>query len=1060
MDPRSFVRTVSTQRWNFALLFALGAALLLPGAVQAQGTITGTVTEQGSMRPLDAVQVYIPGTSIGTLTNASGRFLIVNVPAGEHEIRAERVGYGSGSQTVTVADGQTQQLDFTLSTSAIQLDQIVVTGAGQATQVKRLGNTVASVNVESLEDSPVNNFSELIQGREAGVNIASSGGMAGEASQIRIRGSSSLTQNNNPIIYVDGIRIASGVDEGDAGAASRLDDINPDAIERVEILKGAAAATLYGTEASNGVIQIFTKKGSAGDTRWEASIEGGLSNMDMSRYDNHAGVACSRAGQVLGGCKAGSEQAFANQIAQYWGLGSLNPYDVFEVPLMDPLFGTGNHQAYSVSVRGGSSTINYFASVRYAREDGAYDGSVWGPAKDIDEQKQATANITFFPVESVRLRFNSMYTERYHEVPTNGNNTTGTFSMAIMSKPELASESNPTGTGAFATMREMFNIEQFEETQRFAGSLNAQYSPVENFTVDATFGVDLVNSQEVDFRRFGWDVDDFSSYAPQGDRQVEDHNRREVTMDVKANYALDLTESITTDVIVGGQLLQSEYHANMTDGFSFPAPGLEVTGAAAEPGVNEFIRNEVNAGAYAQAQFGFNNYLFTTVGARLDKHSAFGEGADAQLYPKASVSFVPSDMISWDEIGPISSLRLRAAIGQSGLQPGAFDQFTTFGPRPSTDGPGVEPDNLGNSDLKPEISTEWEIGADFGLFDDRISLDLTYWDRTVNDVLVPRQFPPSGGFVSEQLFNLGEMVASGFEVGVNGAVFTTPNFSFDAFVNAAYISEEVTDMGEAPPLKVGYYRYRTWIAEGYAPGSFFTKMLMDTPFPFDQNGDGTPDTEQQMLDFLSSPVTPDDLVLLAATDGTGPANEFYRGKSTPDWSGSFGGTFSLFGNIRVNTQFDYAFGDYYTQNLSGGFRQSHWLLGRNTPETAAIEAVLVNPASTAQERLAAAQAWTSEVSLSPWSGMNNIEEADYIRWREVSVSYSLPGDLIEGLGVDRATLTAGARNLMLWTKYDGIDPTNNVTSSPGGNTGQFIQGIDGWRPGTPRRFTFGLRVGF
>jgi hypothetical protein len=305
------------------------------------------------------------------------------------------------------------------------------------------------------------------------------------------------------------------------------------------------------------------------------------------------------------------------------------------------------------------------------------------------------------------------------------------------------------------------------------------------------------------------------------------------------------------------------------------------------------------------------------------------------------------------------------------------------------------------------------------------------------------------------------MQGNGFEMGLNGAVVTTPNFSFDAFVNAAYISEEVTDMGGAPPIKVGYYRYRTWIAEGYAPGSFFTKMVADIPIPFDQNGDGNPDSEAEMLAFLADPTSPEDLTMVAAPSTDGPAGEYYRGKPQPDWSGSFGGTFSLFGNFRVNTQFDYAFGNFHRQNLSGGFRQTHSLLGQNTPEAARIVAILADPASTAQERLAAAQDWTDVVSLSPWSGMNNIEEADYVRFRELSLSYSVPGDLLEGMGIDRATITAAARNLKLWTKYTGIDPDNNVTSGTSDDpTQNFVYGIDGWRPGVPRRFTFGVRFGF
>jgi len=1009
---------------------------------------------------LTAVQVYIPGTSVGTLTNASGQFLMLNVPVGSVTVRAELVGYAAQEQTVQVTEGQSVGTEFALSQSAIALDEIVVSGAGQATAKKKLGNVVATINTEALKEAPISNFSEMLQGREAGVNISATGGMAGEGSQIRIRGTSSLTQDNNPIIYIDGIRVNNSIDEGDAGGASRLDDINPEAIERVEVLKGAAAATLYGTEASNGVIQIFTKQGAAGDTRWDASIETGFSDQNLDRYESHAGFACSRAGSAL--VADGCTQAHADRISSYWGLGSLSPYDVFEVPLLDPLFERGTNQAYSLSVQGGNDRVNYFVSGRYAFEDGAFGGSQWGPARDIDSQKQAVGNVTFFPTQDVRVRFNALYTERYHEVPTNGNNTEGTFSMSIMAKPELASDANPTGTGTFATIREMFNIEQNEETQRFAGSLNAQYNPINNVTLDATFGVDMTNSQEIDFKRFGWDVDNFASTAPQGDRDFRDHNRREVTLDLKSAWDADLSGDFTSSLIAGAQLLESTYHQNHSGGFSFPAPGLEITGAAAEPDADEEIVQEVNAGVYLQEQVGYKDFLFATAGVRYDKHSAFGQSAGGALYPKVSLSFVPSDLDSWTGLGPISSLRMRAAIGQSGLQPGAFDQFTTFGPRASVDGPGVEPDNLGNPDLKPEISTEWEVGADFGLLNDRLSLDLTYWDRTVQDVLVPRQFAPSGGFNTPQLINLGEMTGKGIEATLRGTVFNTPSASLNAFVNTAYLNEKVSDMGVAPAIKVGYYRYRTWIAEGFAPGSFFTRMLANTPFPFDQNGDGQADSEAEMLAFLANPVTPDQLTLVGAPlTADGPDGEYYRGKPTPDYSGSFGGSLTLFGDFRINTQFDYAFGNFYRQNLSGAFRNSHWLLGRNTPETARIESILANPASTAQERLAAAQDWTQEVSLSPWSGLNSIEEADYIRWRELSLSYTLPGDMVSRLGMRNMTVTAAARNLSLWTKYGGIDPDNNVSTARSEDATQnFVYGIDGWRPGIPRRVTFSVRFGF
>lgn len=1062
MYHNSFVQAVRGQ--SRALLTAAVLAFL-PGAVAAQeGSITGTVVDGSSMRPLDAVQVFVEGTSLGTLTNSSGRYLLLDVPVGEVTVSVDRVGYGSAEQTVTVADGETAQLDFELSTSAVQLDELVITGAGQATERRRLGNTVSAVDMERLQDAPTANFSEQLQGRTAGVSVSQSGGMAGEASEIRIRGTSSLTQSNNPIIYVDGIRVSNDVDDGDAGAASRLDDINPESIERVEILKGAAAATLYGTEASNGVIQIFTKGGEAGDPQWEMTLENGFSQMDMDRYADHSGFVCSPAGSALwpgGGCT----QAHADAVADWWGLGSLDLYEVFDAPLLDPLFETGYNQAYSLSVRGGSESINYYVSGRYAHEDGAFGGEHWGPAQDIDEQKQATANLTFFPIEDLRLRFSSMYTERYHEVPTNGNNTTGTFSMSIMAKPELARESNPTGTGTFATIREMFNIEQFEETKRFAGSVNTQYNPLEGLTLEGTVGVDIVSSEEIDFQRFGWNVDDFANTAPEGNRNFSTHNRRNITLDAKAVYDNDLTDNITSSFIVGAQVLQNEYHENFSGGFAFPAPGLEVTGAASEPSAGESVLQEVNAGVYVQEQIGLNNFIFTTLGARYDKHSAFGETAGGALYPKLSMSVVPTDRAGVDGIGPFSSVRLRGAIGQSGLQPGAFDQFTTFAPVPSVDGPGVGPDNLGNEDLKPEVSTEWEVGGDFGILDNRFSLDATYWNRTVSDVLVPRQFPPSGGFTSTQLFNLGEMKATGFEFGLNGTVFNTANASFDMFVNASRLEEEVTDMGDAPSIKVGYYRYRTWIVEGHAPGSFFSRMIHDPAegeTAYDNDGDGQPDSESELRQFFvdNPSVNPDNLSFLPATGGEGPDGEFFRGKPLPDWSGSFGGTLSFLGSFRLTSQFDYAFGNFHRQNLSGEFRDSHWLLGRNTRETAEIEATLVNPDASPDEKVAAANEWREHVGLSPWDGTNKIEEADYIRFRELGLTYQVPGSAVEGLGIDRLTVTAAGRNLALWTKYSGIDPESNVVTSPSGDTSNFVYGIDGWRPGSPTRYTFSLRIGF
>ena len=278
-----------------AMLFGVGAS---QATAQGTGSVTGQVLELTTGGAIDGAQVFIAGTAIGALSNRAGRFLLLNVPEGEVAVRATFIGRATSELIITVAAGETAVVDFQLRTSAISLDEIVVTGAGRATEVKRLGNTVATVNVSRLANAPVQTFSEILQGREPGVQSLPSGGVTGEGSRIRIRGSASMATSNEPIIYLDGIRVDNGggfgrgtSGLGGGGAPSRLDDIDPESIERIEILKGSAAATLYGSEASNGVIQIFTKSGSTGAPRWTISTEFNAITYPTGRIKPNVGYA-------------------------------------------------------------------------------------------------------------------------------------------------------------------------------------------------------------------------------------------------------------------------------------------------------------------------------------------------------------------------------------------------------------------------------------------------------------------------------------------------------------------------------------------------------------------------------------------------------------------------------------------------------------------------------------------------------------------------------------------------------------------------------------------------
>ena len=225
---------------------------------------------------MSGAQVFVAGTTVGGVTNDRGEYRITAAPARQVELRVRLIGYSPINRTVVVTAGQTVTQNIEVGVSALQLEQVVVTGTGAQVQVKKLGNTIATIQPPAF--AAISTPSQLLQGRDAGVSILPASGIAGEGARIRIRGNASLSMSNEPIVFVDGVRINSGGGFGanvgtNGGAPSRLDDIDPTSIERIEMLKGAAAATLYGTEASNGVIQIFTKKGATGAARWTLNAE-------------------------------------------------------------------------------------------------------------------------------------------------------------------------------------------------------------------------------------------------------------------------------------------------------------------------------------------------------------------------------------------------------------------------------------------------------------------------------------------------------------------------------------------------------------------------------------------------------------------------------------------------------------------------------------------------------------------------------------------------------------------------------------------------------------------
>ncbi len=1096
------------------LLAAISA--VAPSALLAQGTgtIAGTVIDAGSRRPLASVQVTIvaAGVPVGALTNAQGAFRILNVAPGARTIRARLIGYTPLQRTVEVPAGGVATSSIELQQSALELSAVVTTGTGGSqVEARKLGNTVASVTAP--ENAPIASFSDILQGREPGVVSLPSSGTTGEGSRIRIRGSSSLSQSTEPIVYVDGVRIDNGggfgagfVGTGGGGRPSRLDDIDPSSVEKIEVLKGAAAATLYGTEASNGVLLITTKKGTAGTPK--GSIE---YNEEAKAYPR------GRLEEQWGFARSDSQ---ATRLTQHYST-PISAFVPFSRDIATRLFETGRAHTMTGQVSGGTPVITYFGSLRGYKEDGPFTSKNFDFAdanglrsgvnmRDIANRYQGTLSLGLVPTRTVKLQANVLYANTHNEIPENNNSIYAPYTVALFSKPENAQcnasktsptdptngsmgnglcrgPGNPTGSSSFASQRELLQPSIKQDGRHFNGRIRASYIPVPSFNLDGTFGVDFSAQRSTYFVPFGNNLDGRINRANAGQASVDDRTHQELTLSVNGGYTRDLTRLVSSNLIFGAQGFLTRENDESGRTTSFPGPGIEVLGGGATPQVFESFSQITNTGVFAQQQFGFADWVFVTGGARYDRNSAFGKSSGGVIYPQASLSIIPSDRPSWKDgfmAQYLSTLRFRAAYGRAGRQPGAFDKLTTYRALAASTGSGLVPGNLGNPDIKPEISSEFEVGAEMGLFADRASVEFTRWQRRVKDALYARQFPVTGGFTAAQLDNIGQLDAFGWELKTKAFVLNRPNISLDVYGSTGFLSQIVTSLGGAPPVKVGgsYPRYRNFVKEGYAPGSFFggklpgacaagaTKTsgggvcLQPGQVPFDVNKDGLPDTEAQLLAYLAVPRTLANVDPLAADDdNNGDKLDHYDGKPFPDFEGSFGGSMTVRSNWRVGTNFEYRMGNYSISDLTGAFRRANPTNGGNTELRARTEATVLNPASSAQQRLEAAKVYAYELKgLSPYDGLNQQFSADFLRWRELSLTYTTQGRLAALVGGTDFAVTLAARNFALWTKYPGVDPEINVFSrqSGGSTDGNFGEGIDAFGFPIPRSIGLNFRVGF
>ncbi|MDH5589232.1 MAG: TonB-dependent receptor [Gemmatimonadota bacterium] len=970
-------------RWMFGCWLVLATFGAAPASAQ-NGTITGMVSEAGTMQPVNSVQVYLLDTSLGTLSAQNGRFLILNVPAGTYQIRAERIGYEMVTQDVTVTSGGTSQVDFTLSTQALALDELVVTGTAGAARRREIGNSISQVNLADLPE-PAVSTDAILQGRVAGMTVLQSSGMAGSGAQIRLRGNVSVSMSNQPIIYIDGVRIRSDgyaknvPPVGYAGRSSNdivspLNDIHPSDIERIEVLKGAAATTLYGTEAAAGVIQIFTKRGHTGQARWTAQIDQGVAwELPFGPSADVCPPSELAKSEALG---VGTCQSASGGRPEYL--------------YIDPWLRNAWRQKYSLSVAGGGEALQYFVSGNWDDNEGVLPN-------DMEEKGVIRGNFTFTPLTNLQLQWNTSFTQNRIENTAAGNNAHGLTLNAFRR------DRNYLGDETREAIDPFLNQEITTKINHLVTGITATYSPTSNFTNRLTTGYDLSQVNLRNLRPFGF------VRAQDGilsDQRVEYQN---VTLDYVGTYDFKFGEGMRSSFSWGGQSISTQVESTSAYGQDFPGPGEPTVSSAGTTLGFEARQRVINAGFFVQNLLDINNKYFITAGVRVDGNSAFGEALGLEAYPKVSASYVVSDEDFWND--GWGQMKLRAAWGQSGRAPGAFDKVRTYSPAGWGGDPAFLPLNVGNDQIGPERTSELEFGFDGSFVDSRLSLDVTYYLQKTTDALFNVRQIPSLGFLSSQLANVGELSNKGMEIVASFAAVQSESWQLDIGGSLSTNSSEVVDLpDEVPAFSIGNYG---WVDEGQ-PIPVIRGYCVTNP------------------DALAEPVI---------------ESECDYGPNQPTHIIQGFVTVGLPAGVSLTARGEYQGGHYISDGAAyNAVRRS--VIWPGCYEAYSLNETQGRDAVTAMDRARC-------LDIGTIRGDYFIYPSDFFKLRELTLQAPIPDGVIPG--ASRATLTVSGRNMWKWVNKDFpvFEP------EMGGNSGydESVRGLLEHVP-PPATFTASLRLVF
>jgi len=1019
------------------LLFS-AVLLLLQTVIFAQGrVITGTVKDSKTNETLPGVTIVVEGTTTATVTNEKGNFTI-NVEGDDKKLIFSSVGY-----ITKVVPANQDVIDVSFDPNTTLLKETVVTALGVSKETKSLGYSVSSVSGDEVRRSGEANVIEGLAAKAPGVNVTGSGGTPGASSKVTLRGNSHFSGDNQPLIVVDGVPIdnsTNSVTPGDApfnvnlqgvNESNRAIDINPEDIESVTILKGPSAAALYGSRAGNGAIIYTTKRGKAGkgigatySTSLEIAKVSRLPELQMT-YAQGSGGNYSQATPSSWGPTVSS-----------LGLEARNPYDDF--------FKTGYTYNNDVAIYGGNETTSLRLGVGNTNQTGVVPNT---------GLKRTSVRLTTDSKLAPRITAGGTidYTNTQVKRAQNGSNLAGVM-LALTRTPvsfDMRDYINGDGTqnqyyAAYDNpLFSAYKNPYTDQTNRVQGNVYLDYKPLDFLTFTWKVGTDVYNTntkQIYAINSLGNDNADGSGQINMSSTSV-----RNLYTDVIAKVTKEINKDFGFDALLGYNFVYDESEFLFARGRQLQVPDYYNLNNASELYSSNSAYYQKNSSVFADVTLSFRRMLYLTLTGRNEWNTAFGKNGKSFFYPKADISWVFTEAFKapdWFSFG-----KARVAYSNVGIAPALYSDRTYYSVPFYTDGftngnslpylgqSGLAISNtLGNGDLKPERVVGIEGGLDLRFFTGRLTLDLTVYNQTSKDLLITQPVAASSGYMYRSV-NAGEMVNKGVEIAVGADVVKKENFNWNITVGWSKNVSKVTKLTngvEQFNLETGFSDIGSYAIVGEPFGVFYGTV-------WKRNGNGD---------------------LLLDADGLPQIETIAQkiGNPNPDWLMNINNAFTY-----KAWSFTFLWDVRKGGDIWNGTRSSLNYRGKTEESedregTFTIEGVYDEGTPNAgQASTASIDAFTYYAYYKGQLGAaeNSIEDGSWIRLRSVGLSYRFDLTKKEKKNTFKyVELGVSARNLLLFTKYHGVDPETSLTGA-----GSNIIGYDYFNnPGT-KSFFFNLRVG-